>query len=242
MPTIKKRTTKSLKEPQEEIKNAVHHATDMYQKNPQQFAFGAIALVVLLVVAGGYLWVRSANEKKAARQLSIAFELYKPAGGEAASYQKALENFQEIRKTYKSTISGAIAQYYIGNALVNLGRNDDALREYQSFVSQYAGEKTILGLVYQRMGYIYLSQDKKDEAVKSFEQSEKLVGTGAATFELARYFDKAGNMGEAMAKYKDIAEKLPGTSWAMEARLKLPPPNISATPVSRPAATAAPLK
>ena len=111
---------------------------------------------------------------------------------------------------------------------MNLGRTDEALMAYQAFAKKYSGDKFLLGLVYQRLGYAYEAVGRRDDAVKAFEQSESLIGPGVSTVELARLYEAAGNIAEAQKKYKQIADKLAGTTWAMEAMGKVqkitPPP------------------
>jgi tetratricopeptide (TPR) repeat protein len=118
-------------------------------------------------------------------------------------------------------MSAAIAQYYVGNCLAALGQPDDAIKEYQLFVSKYAGEKYLLRLVYQRIGYVYSTLGKQAEAIKAFEQSEAIGGPGVATIELARLYENSGNTSESEKKYKLAQEKLGGTTWGIEAMGKV---------------------
>ena len=71
-----------------------------------------------------------------------------------------------------------------------------------------------------------------DDARKSFEQSEALLGPGVATVELARIYEAAGNKPEAEKKYKTVLDKLIGTSWAMDAMGKVQ----KIAPIPQPAA------
>ncbi|HSQ77907.1 MAG TPA: tetratricopeptide repeat protein, partial [Nitrospirota bacterium] len=176
--------------------------------------------IVLIIVAGLRL-MRSMQEQNAAPLVASAYGYYSTSQGTGADYTKALELFHSVRNQYPSTRSGAIAQYYIGNCLANLGRNDEALAEYQAFVSKYAGDKFLLGLVYERMGYLYGELGKQADAVKAFEQSETLIGPGVSTVELARLYEASGNVTGSQQKYKLIADKLAGTAWAMEAMGKV---------------------
>ena len=82
----------------------------------------------------------------------------------------------------------------------------------------------MLGMVYQRMGYVYRGLGKKDDAVRSFQRADELLGTGMATVELARLYEQTGKVEESRRKYKEIKENLPNTQWAFEAMTKLPPP------------------
>jgi tetratricopeptide (TPR) repeat protein len=153
--------------------------------------------------------------------VASAYGYYSPSQGIGADFTKALDLFRSVQKQYSSTGSGAIAQYYVGNCLANLGRNDEAIKEYQAFAAKYAGDKFLLGLVYERMGYVYSGLGKQADAIKAFEQSEALLGPGVSTMELAQLYEAAGNITGSQQKYKLIASKLAGTAWAMEAMGKI---------------------
>jgi tetratricopeptide (TPR) repeat protein len=172
-------------------------------------------------------FVKAGNERKAGQLLSAAYEAYSPGAAAPANYPLALQRFQEVVKQYKGTVSGAIAQFSAGNTYMQMGQPEAAVKEYDVFLKDHSGDTFLSGLVYQRMGYAYLALGRQEEAKKAFTQAESLIGTGAATVELARIYDRSGNSAEAQKRYKEISEKIPSTSWASEARTKLPPPNLT---------------
>lgn len=229
MPTIKKRGFAVKKQPEQEILTIAHTVSTFVSSYKKQFMIAVSSLVAIVVIIAGYWLVKSLEEQKAAPLVATAYEFYSPAAGANVDYSKALSLFREIQNKYPGSKSGAIAQYYIGNCLVNLDRPEDALKEYQTVVTKYSSDKLLLSLVYQRMGYVYSSLGKQADAMKSFEQSESLMGPGTATVELARLYEASGNVLEAQKKYKTIAEKLAGTTWGMEAIHKVqniePAPN-----------------
>lgn len=229
MPKIKKKS-KTLMQPQDEIKSIAHNVFDSYQVYQKRFNV-AIAVIVLAVAATLiYSFVGYGNEKKASQMLSVAYDASNPGGGTPANYPLALQRFQDIVKQYGRTVNGAIAQFYVGNTYARMGQPEAALKEYGSFVRKYSSETFLLGLVYQRMGYAHLAMGKQDEAVKAFGQAEAITGTGLATLELARLYDRAGKNQEALKRYKEISDSLPSSAWAMEARKKLPPPELGQAP------------
>ncbi len=236
MAKIKKKTPKNMMSPQEEIRSIGHTISDYYQayRQPANMAFTLIAVV--LIVMAVYSLVQAGNETKAGQSLAAAYGAYAPGGGAAANYPLALQRFQDTVKQYGGTMSGAIAQFYIGNTYAGMGQPEAALKEYEVFTKKHAGEKFLLAMVYQRMGYAYLALGRRDDAVKAFAQAETISGTGASTLELARLYSLAGNNQEALKKYKEISDNLPSTVWAVEARSKLPPPELK-TPISAPAGT-----
>ncbi len=221
MPTIKKRGYASSKNPEQEILTFAHTLSAFLAKYRSQFLTALSIAAVIIVLAAGYTFMKAHQEQKAAPLVAAAYEYYNPSNGSTEDYAKALVLFQEAQNKYSGTKSAAIAQYYVGNCLVNLGQPDEALKAYQLFIKNYSRDKFILGLVYQRMGYVYLGMGKQDDARKSFEQSESLTGPGAATVELARISEAAGNGPETERRYRTIVEKLAGTSWAMDAMSKV---------------------
>lgn len=229
MPKIKKKT-KALMQPEDEIRSMAHNMSDRYHVYQKQFNIAITVIVLALAVTLIYSFVRSSDEKKASQMLSAAYDAYNPGGGSPSNYPQALQRFQDIVKQYGGTVNGAIAQFYTGNTYMQMGQPEAALKEYEVFMKNHSGEKFLLGLVYQRMGYAYLAMGKHDEAVKAFGQAETVEGTGPATLELARLYDRAGNIQEAQKRYKEITDKLPSSAWAMEARKKLPPPDLGQAP------------
>jgi tetratricopeptide (TPR) repeat protein len=232
MPTIKKRKYAAKNDQEQEILTLAHKVSAFYATYKKQFVIAAAAIIAILVIIAGYSLLRSQQEQKAAPLVAIAYEYYSPASGVGADYSKALGLFRDIQKKYSGTMSGSIAQYYIGNCLVNLGQLEDAIKEYGVFVSNYSSNKFLLGLVYQRMGYAYNNLGKSADAIKAFEQSEAAAGPSVATVELARLYEASGNIPESQKKYKLVMDRLGGTSWAMEAMGKVQ----SLSPVQQPAA------
>jgi tetratricopeptide (TPR) repeat protein len=226
MAKIKKKVSRTIMSPEEEIKSITHTVSDYYQAYRQQANVAVTLVALVLIVAAVYSFVQTGNEKKAGQLFAEAYDAYAPVGGAPANYPMALQKFQEVVKQYGGTTTGAIAEFYVGNAYASMGQAEASLKEYEAFTKKHSGDAFLLGMVYQRMGYAYLAAGKREDAVKAFGQAEALSGTGAATMELARLYDSSGNIPEALKKYKAVSTDLPSTSWASEARTKLPPPDL----------------
>ncbi len=223
MVTIKKKGYATKKQTEPQIMSIAHKAVEFITLHRKKAVIAASAAAAALVIIAVYSIYMHVQERSAAPLLAAAYDAYRPKGG-LTDYGKAHDMFRDVQKKYPGTVSGAAAQYYVGNCLVDMDRREDALKEYGNFVDRYSGEKLLLGLVHQRMGYLYSSMGNRDEAVKSFEKSEALLGTGLATVELAGIYDRELNVVEAQKKYKQIAEGLAGTPFAFEAMSKLPAP------------------
>jgi tetratricopeptide (TPR) repeat protein len=236
MAKIKKKAAPVKLQPEEEIRSIAHQTADVYRSYRLYVNVGITAVVVALLGWWLYSYGTADKERKAGRMLDAAYGYLAPAGGAPADLPKALQGFQEVVNQYGSTLSGATAQYLLGNTLVQMGRADDALKAYDQFLQRYAGEKLVAAMVYQRLGFLHLARGNREEAVKAFLHAESLGGPGPATAELARIYEQAGNTEGAQKKYKELSEKLPATTLAMEAKMKLPPPDLK-PPVSAPAGT-----
>lgn len=226
MPTMKKKAYGVKKEPQQEIVTLAHNVSAAIQARRKAINITVAALAAVFIVLAGYALIKSLNEQKAAPLLEAAYREYKAP---VPDYAKSLELFRAVQKKYPSSLSGAIALFYAGNCLMDMGRNEEALKEYQSFAGRYTGDSFLLGLVYSRMGYLSLSMGRRDEAIAAFERADSLAGPGVATVELARLYEAAGNSAESQKKYKIVADQLAGSGWAREAMGKIQ--QIQAAPV-----------
>ncbi len=221
MPISRKKKDVAKHNHEQGIETIMHRITDLLTRYQKQAAAVAAVVVVLLLVIAVTTYMRSQNERSAAPMVAVAYEVYSPGNQSAPDYGRALGMFREVQKKYAGTMSAAIAQYYAGNCLANAGRNEEALKEYQAFTNEYFKEKFLLGLVYQRMGALYQVMGRQQDAIKTYEMSEALMGPGIATVEIARLYESAGNLVDSKQKYKTVQEKLGGTAWSREAMGKV---------------------
>lgn len=222
--TIKKKAAAAKRQAGPELAGTMHKVAGVLAERRKKLMPVVAAVLAGIVLVAGYSLVQAGRNAKAEAGLMTAHDYFHPAAGALPDYSKALDLYRDIQKRYSGTRGGATAQYYVGNSLVGLGRHDEGLKEYQYFEKKYSGEKFLLGLVYQRMGYLYTALGNRQEAVRSFERSEALTGTGMVTIELARLYESEGRTEESQKKYKSIIEKMPGSQWSLEAMTKVRQP------------------
>ncbi|MDH4162410.1 MAG: tetratricopeptide repeat protein [Nitrospirota bacterium] len=228
MAKIKKKSTKTHFDTTEELRSIAHNVSDQYMARKKLVNTVLLAVIALSVVAVIYVMINANQEKSAGMLVETAYASYSGSAGSGPNYDKALQGFQDVVKQYGSTLNGAIAQFYIGNTMAQMGRTDDAMKAYLECTKRYSGKKFISAIAFQRMGYLYDKIGKQEEAIAAFKQAEALSGAGLATVELAHLYEMTGKSKEALEKYKELTDKLPGTTFAMSARSKLPPPDLSA--------------
>lgn len=226
MAKIKKKAARMHTDAGQELRSIAESVAEYYRLYAKQL--NTVLTVLVVALLGGLLvmFLNAGKERKAAQMFDAAYVSYAPSGAGVPDHPRALQGFQEVVKQYGGTLSGAIAQYYVGNTLMDMGRSAEAVKAYEEFLKRHSGKKDLVGLVNQRLGYAYLAIGNREEAVKAFTRAETVAGVGPATLELARLYDRMGNNEDAQRKYKDVSEKLPATSLALEARTKLPPPDL----------------
>ncbi len=221
MYTIKKETSATARQREQEIEGLMHALSETYDRYRKHIFIAVTAVLAVLAAVGGYALYQARNDGKASAMLAGAYEYYRTGPSGQPEYQKALELFRQIRSGYSGTLSAAVAQYYAGNCLMGMGRTQDAVAEYQYFVKHYGDEKELLGLVYQRMGYAYGALGNREESRKSFERADLILGPGLAALELANLYAQEGKTEEARKEYEMIAQKLPGTALAEAAKQRI---------------------
>ncbi len=208
MYTIKKQTYDTPATGESDIVGLFHEFAVLYDRYRRQINTAVVVILTVLVLVGGYSLYQESRDKKASALLAQAMDAYRAS---QTGDEKALELFKKVRASYGGTLSADIAQYYSGNCLMTMGRNQEALAEYQDLVKRSGVDKELKGIAYQRIGYAQAALGSAEESLKAFEQAEALLGPGIATLEAARTYEALGKAEEAKKKYNAVAAVLPGS-------------------------------
>ncbi len=222
---IKKKTKKKNVGVETEVVDRLSDFKDqLKQKQKTVFAYGAVIAVAVVAAAGIFTYQYSEREK--ARQLE--YEAYKVYYNEFQKqpfppqerYQKAQDLFQQAYNKKKS----ARLLLYISSASAELGKYDDALKSLDQLVKNYPSDKDIIPLAYQKMADIQIKKGNKSEALKALDalyKSDVIIYKDLALVESARLLESDGKKDEALAKYKELADKFKDSPFLAEAQAKL---------------------
>jgi len=226
MPRVikKKSTHKKEVDTEMQVKDSLEGIKKVFEKKQKSLvAYGLIALSAAIVIGGIAVYRFSANDK--ARQLE--YEAYKTyynmyqmtplAGHEKA--QKALELFQQAYEKKKSPR----ILLFIADAYAEMAKYDDALKTLDEFTNRFVREEALIPLAYQKMVALQLKKGSKDEALKTLDRISGASGDMLKDFALiqqARMLEQDGKKDEAIAKYKELAEKYPQSPYTEEAKTK----------------------
>lgn len=142
---------------------------------------------------------------------------------EQAKLEAALPKFTATAEAYPSTEAGRTARYHAAATLVDLGRFDEAVAQYDRVIADGSGLLTHTA----RLGKAeaQLRGAKYDAAIASFKELSERTDTGlpkdAMLLELARAYRVAGKPEDARKTLTQIVEQHADSPAATEARSEL---------------------
>ena len=230
---IKKRPAKKHPIQENEVKSAALQALDkLRQRQRQTFIVVSIIAAVIILYIVFALYSSSTSEKAYSLEMQ-AYNVYYSAVPEsvpdAERWKKALELYKESVEIQATPT----ALFALGNCYYNLQDYDNAIKEYNRFVSEFRGAKEILPLVYEKLAAAYFRTGQDEMALATLEKLG-VVANGifrdTALILEARYYDRVGEKETALEKYREIITKFPASPWSSEAGSK-----VAATEAEKPA-------
>jgi tetratricopeptide (TPR) repeat protein len=142
---------------------------------------------------------------------------------EQAKLEAALPKFTAAADAYPSTEAGRTARYHAAATLVDLGRFDEAVAQYDRVISDGSGLLSQMA----RLGKAeaQLRSAKYDAAIASFKELSERTDMGmpkeAMLLELARAYRVAGKPEDARKTLTQIVEQHADSPFVSEARSEL---------------------
>ena len=231
-----------------ELALAIGQANQWRSKHQKKLTITAIALVLIAVVAIGYITWRNSVESKARGLLAEAMVVQEarviptappePAGNaspsapvqqpgtyptERAKLEAALPKFIAAADAYPATEAGKTARYNAAAILVGLGRFDEAIQHYERAIDDASGLLEQMARLGKAEAQLRASQ--YDAAIATFkelsEASDANLPKGAMLLELARAYKLAGKNDDARKTLTQIVEQHADSPFAAEAKTEL---------------------
>jgi len=224
MPRAIKRKAKKDAGSEVEIQDVLEDIKGKLQKKQKTLLiYGLIGLSAVLVLAV-ILFSQYSADKKSRQLENSAYNIYynlspTKSMSKQEQYQQALDLFQQAYSKQKSPR----VLLYIASSYFELEKYDDALKTLDTFTKKHANAKDLLPVAYQKMAAIQLIKGDREAALKTLDTLYKsgAIFQDYALIEAGRILENDGKVPEAMAKYKELAEKFPGSPFAEEAKAKL---------------------
>jgi tetratricopeptide (TPR) repeat protein len=185
-------------------------------------------LVLAGGIVGGVLWYDTQTAKKAQdlEREALLHYLTRPADDPKkadANLKEAIALYRKAVDEYPRTPTAPLALFHLGNALVQANDLDGAIEAYKRFLLLYSSNASLLGLVHQKLGYVYLLKGDRDQAAKAYSAVLQVPGAlnrDHALFELARLEESMSHPEGALNYYQDLIKTYPNSPLASEAAVR----------------------
>lgn len=144
---------------------------------------------------------------------------------EESKLNAALPKLKAAADAYPDSNAGITARYHLAGALAALGRNAEAIKEYED-VEKRAGRDSLYGRM-ARLGKAdtQARAGQLDPAIATWKEiagdNNSDVPQDAVLMELARAYVQKGNTAEAKKTFTEIVDKHPDSPYLSEARTEL---------------------
>jgi len=201
----------------------------LVQEHRTKVLAGLAALLLVVAAIVGAVWYGQHQAEQASELSRQAMQLYvdRPAERPAQAdenLKKAIGLYRQVVEQYPRAAVTPLALYHLGNALVQANDLAGAVEVYKKYIATYGANKVLLGLVYQRLGFVHLLNGDREQAVKAFSAALDVPGAlnkDQVVFELGKLEESQSRPEGALARYQDLAKNYPQSPFASEAAVRI---------------------
>jgi TolA-binding protein len=229
-----------------EFAQTVARTREMMNARPREMATILIAVIAVIVVAGGYFGWRASREGKATTLLATALAVAEapvvppppPAAGSPPPIQQpgtfrtdrerleaALPMLQRAADAYPDSDAGITARYRLAAALAELGRFAEAEQRYQEVIRKAGANSIYRHTARLGVGEAQLAQGKGDAAITTFRDlstdTTSQLPVDGVLMQLGRAALVVGKKEDATRAFTRVVDEFPQSLYAAEAKEKL---------------------
>jgi tetratricopeptide (TPR) repeat protein len=244
---MKRKERHHLKE--NELVHTIESAREFLETRQRQITGGLVAVVVVALAVIGFMVYRSQTQSRGSELLAEAMvalnarvvptgqtgEENLPAGAtlgatgtfstEVAKLKAALPKLKAAADAYPDAAAGITARYHMAGALAALGRNEEAIKEFDE-VTKRSGASSLYGRM-ARLGKADTQSHsgQLDAAIATWKEmttgNNEDLPVDAILIALARAYVQKGNTEEAKKTFTQIVDQHPNSPYLAEARTEL---------------------
>jgi len=240
------KSTERHKLKQNEFERTVAQARDAIAERQRELTTAIVAVVAVLVLAGGYFGWRASRNSKATTLLASALSVAEapvippppPAPGSAPPIQQpgtyrtdrdraeaALPKLQAAADAYPGTEAGITARFRLAATLAELGRNSEAEQRYQEVVDKTSSRDIYHYTAQLGVGEARMAQGKAADAMATFQalatDGNSQLPVDGVLMQLGRAALVAGKKDDASRAFNRVVEEFPQSLYVTEAKEKL---------------------
>ena len=216
----------------------------------RSYRWSLIVGFVLLLLMGmglwGLFWYEEQNASKAQeleREATLLLFTRPSTDSQktANNRKEAIALYKRVLEEYPRTPTAPLVQFSLGNTYLQSNEVDSAIEAYQRFTSTYASNTSLLGLVYQKLGYAFLLKKDLDQAARAYSSILDLPGAmnrDYALFEVARLEENRSKPEEALKHYQELMKTYPNSPLTSESAVRVKVIEAKKNPEPSPAVSA----
>ena len=239
------KSTERHKLKENELARSVAAARDMVATRQRDIVRAVVAVVVILLLVGGYTIWRQSKDAKADAALAAGLAVFEapviaptaPAPGspapvqqpgtfqtEQAKLEAALPKLMAAADQYPNTDAGIAGRYYAASALASLGRFAEAEQRYQEVVDK-AGSTIYARTARLGLADAQAAQGKYDSAITIYRElsadANSQIPVDGVLMALGRTYVRAGRKDEAARAFSRIVDEFPESPYVTDARREM---------------------
>jgi TolA-binding protein len=240
------KSTERHKLKENDFGRTVARTREAVAERQQEITLTIVAVVALLVVAGGYFAFRNSRDNKATALLASALAVAEapvvapppPAPGSAPPIQApgtyrtererseaALPRLQAAADAYPNTEGGITARFRLAATLAGLGRHAEAEQRYNEVVQKTSSRDIYHYTARLGVGEAQLAQGKAADATATFQalatDTNSQLPVDGVLMQVGRAAVIAGKKEDATRAFNRVVDEFPQSLYVTEAKEKI---------------------
>lgn len=204
-----KLSKKELKSP-DAFQTTFEKVGEYVEENKGRVIIAGTALACAVLLALGIYFYWSYYSGSALKLYAQAQENILKSGDNPQTTAANIPIYQKLMDQYSHTWSGRMAHYHLANIYYQQGDMNRAIASYEAFIAKTGSDKSgVKFLALTSLGYAHEARKDFKDALKYFEQAQKVYHTGFEMMSLrnlARAHEELNDKAKALEYYQKALE------------------------------------
>jgi len=188
----------------------------------------SVAVLIFVVVVGGFLWNRrnqASRRHRAAVALREGIDLfYASRKAENPDFQVATASLSSVMDAYPGTAAASQAALYLGHIYYAKGNYTTALDNYRKSASELPSDSPFKEVALLNVAYALEAKRDFGQAREAYRQVlgfPRGVLKDRAVIGIGRCWEAQGDLKSAVQTYQSMLKRFPNSPWGNELRQRI---------------------